>query len=211
MGLRRVAAGARGGARIAMSLVELLVAMSILVIMSVSTAVLFRGVSKAWRSGQLRTERYQQARLLCDLFARELSSCVVSTQYPLFAFIGHDAGQGAALRAESTQDELFFVGMLPGRGGLVERGYWVNSRHQLMCHDEEPADGDYATGSDERCGSDVMQFDVTYFDGSAWVTQWDGRPGAAQAGLTPKAVHMTLQIGERDGEQFETVIYIPTG
>jgi len=182
--------------------------MAILVTVTASTMLVFRGITRAWQSGQLRTERYQQARLLFDLFARELSSCVVNARYP---FIGHDEGQGTSLKAASRQDEVFFVGAIPGRAGLVERGYWVNGVDELICHDEEPADGDYvATGMDELCGSGVAEFSVLYFDGTQWLTQWDGRPDAPQAAQVPKAIRITLTIGEPKGEQFETVIYLPT-
>jgi len=192
----------------ALTLVELLIAMAILVTITTSTMLVFRGITKAWQSGELRTERYQQVRLLFDLFARELSSCVLNARYP---FIGNDAAQGAPLKAGSVRDELFFVGTLPGRTGLVERGYWVNAAGELMCHDDEPADGNYETvGTDELCGSDVVAFDVSYFDGTTWLTQWDGRAGSAQMAQVPKALRIVLQIGQQGGEQFETVIDVPT-
>jgi type II secretory pathway pseudopilin PulG len=192
-----------------MTLVELLIAAAILVTVMGSTWLIFQGIMRAWRSGQLRTERYQQVRLLTDLFARELSSCVASARYP---FVGVEAGSGTALKPGSAQDEVFFVGALPGRTGLVERGYWINQQQELMCHDEEPADGDYATGADEVCGVDVLQLELAYFDGTAWVPQWDGREGGAQAAQLPKAVRIVLQVGkDQTGGPFETIIAIPTG
>ncbi|MBI3087916.1 MAG: hypothetical protein HYY91_03415 [Candidatus Omnitrophica bacterium] len=191
-----------------MTLVELLVAMAILVTVTGSTMLIFRGITQAWRSGQLKTDRYQQARLIFDLFARELSSCVANPRFP---FVGLEAAQGVQLKAASAQDAVFFIGSLPGRAGLVERGYWVDAGGRLMCHDQEPADGDYAaTGTDEPCGREIVQFDVTYFDGAEWLSQWDGRTGAPQAGRIPKAVKIRLTIGEDHGESFETVIRIPT-
>ena len=193
--------------RRAITLVELLVAMGILVTVSAATALIFRGITRAWRTGQMRTERYQQARLLFDLFGRELSSSVVNLKYPL---IGLKPSEGETLRSGSTADELFFVGTLPGRTGLVERGYWLTAGGELMCHDDEPADGDYATGTGELCGRDIAQFTVAYFDGTEWVDRWDGREGSAQAGTLPKAVHLILSISRQKPERFETVIYIPT-
>jgi len=187
--------------------VELLVAMAILVTVTTSAMLIFRGITRAWRTGELRTERYQQARLLFDLFERELSSSTASSRYP---FIGLKSTDTPMLVEGSVMEELFFVGTLPGRPGLVERGYWVNAEGELMCHDEEPADGDYATGASELCGRDVTQFTVSYFDGTTWVDRWDGRPQAPQAAQLPKAVHITLAIGRQTSEQFDTVIYIPT-
>ena len=190
-----------------LTLVELLVAMGILVTVSAATALIFRGITRAWRTGQLRTERYQQARLLFDLFGRELSSSVANAKYPL---VGVKSAEGGALRRASAGDELFFVGTLPGRTGLVERGYWLTAAGELMCHDEEPADGDYATGESELCGRDITQFTTAYFDGTEWVDRWDGREEGEQAGKLPKAVHLIMTIGKQKPERFETVIYIPT-
>lgn len=190
-----------------LTLVELLVAMAILVTVTTSAMLIFRGITRAWRTGELRTERYQQARLLLDLFGRELSSCVGSVRYPL---VGTEASDSPRLEAGSAFDELFFVGTLPGRTGLVERGYWVTAEGELMCHDEEPADGDYATGTSEVCGRDVSEFDITYFDGAEWLNRWDARPQASEAGQLPKAIHIILAVGRQIPERFETVIYIPT-
>ena len=190
-----------------LTLVELLVAMGILVTVSAATALIFRGITRAWRTGQMRTERYQQARLLFDLFGRELSSSVANLRYPL---VGVKAAEGGALRSGSVGDELFFVGTLPGRTGLVERGYWLTAAGELMCHDDEPADGEYATGESELCGRDITLFTTAYFDGTEWLDRWDGRDGAAQAGKLPKAVHVIMSVGRQKPERFETVIYIPT-
>ena len=186
---------------------ELLVAMAILVTVSASTFLVFRGITRAWRTGALRTERYQQARLLFDLFERELSSCVANPRYPLVGVKGSDE---PPLHPGSQFDELLFVGTLPGRTGLVERGYWVDAQGQLMCHDDEAADGDYTTGASELCGHDVKNFELSYFNGEEWLDRWDARSGAPQAGQVPKAVQIVLTIGRQRPERFETVIYVPT-
>jgi hypothetical protein len=187
--------------------VELLVAMAILVTVSASAMLIFRGITRAWRTGSLRTERYQQARLLFDLFERELSSSVANPRYPL---IGSESADGGGLQQGSVADELFFVGTLPGRTGFIERGYWVNAAGELMCHDDDAADGDYATGLSEVCARDVSQFDVSYFNGAEWVERWDGRAEAGQAGQLPKAVHIAVSLGREKPERFETVVYVPT-
>lgn len=190
-----------------MTLIELLVVMAILVTVTTSTMMIFRGITRAWQAGELRAERYQQVRLLFDLFSREVATSVVNTRYP---FIGINAGADSLIHKESVFDEMIFVGTLPGRMGLVERGYWINADGDLMCHDDEPADGDYASGISELCGRGVSQFDLSYFDGTVWTDRWDGSPNAEHAGRLPKAVRIKMTIGERKPEQFETVIYVPT-
>lgn len=190
----------------ALTLVELLIALAILVTVTASTTLIFRSIGRAWGTGQLRTERYQQARLLFDLFTRELSSCVSSPRYPL---IGHAAGEPHRIEKQGTGDELFFVGTLPGRSGLIERGYWLTPAGELMCHDDESGDADYTTGASELCGRDIASFAATYFDGNAWQKSWDGS-AQSQAGSLPKAVRIRLSIGRNKPESFEAVIYVPT-
>ena len=185
------------------TLVELLVAMAILVTVSASTVLIFRSITRAWRTGELRSQQYQQARLLFDLFERELSSCVSNPRYPL---LGVPASGTSPLHdGMAVKDEVMFVGMLPGRTGLVERGYWVTADGDLMCHDDESGDGDYATGTGELCGRDISEFRVAYFDGSEWTDRWDLHP----LGQLPKAVWIILSIGQRRTERFETVIHVP--
>ena len=181
--------------------------MTILVVVSASAALIFRSIGNAWRTGNLRTARYQQARLLIDLFTRELAS---STANPRFSLVGTLAADKKPLKSGSTADELFFVGTLPGRAAFVERGYWVNAAGDLMCHDDDSEDGDYATGQEEVCGRDVAGLTVGYFDGAVWQPRWDARPGHAQAGRLPKAIRISLTISRQRPESFETVVYVPT-
>jgi type II secretory pathway pseudopilin PulG len=187
-----------------LTLVELLVAMAILVTVTASTMLIFRGISRAWRTGEMRSERYQQARLLFDLFERELSSSVSNARYP---FIGLRAEEESPLHdGPAVDDEVVFVGTLPGRSGFVERGYRRTAEGDFLCHDDDSGDGDYTTGSSELCGRDVSQFTVAYFDGDTWVDQWEGKT----AGELPRAVHIIMTVGREKAEQFETVIYVPT-
>ena len=89
------------------------------------------------------------------------------------------------------------MGALPGRVSLVERGYWINDERDIMCHDDEPADGDYTTGVSELCGRDIQGFELTYFDGTQWLEYWEGEPEGEQAGLLPKAIHIVVTIGRQ--------------
>ena len=181
--------------------------MAILVTVSTAAALMFRGVTRAWRTGELRIDRSQQTRLLFDLFERELSSSVANPRYPM---VGAKASDVPPLHDGSMADALFFVGTLPGRTGFVERGYWLNRQGELMCHEEEAADGDYATGESELCGRGMAEFTVSYFDGAQWLDRWDGRPGAAQQGMLPKAIRLSLLIGQPRPERFETIVDVPT-
>ncbi|MBI3083261.1 MAG: hypothetical protein HYY90_02710 [Candidatus Omnitrophica bacterium] len=182
---------------------ELVVALTILVSVSAASFVIFRGITRAWKTGALRTERYQQARFLFDLFERELSSCVANPRYPL---VGLKRGEASPLHAgRAVADELMFVGALPGRTGLVERGYWVDAEGTLMCHDDESRDGTYATGASEACGRGLSAFELGYFNGTEWIDRWD----AARQGALPKAVRIALTLKGERPERFEAVVYVP--
>ena len=190
-----------------MTLVEILVAMTILIIVSASAMLIFRSISNAWRTGQLRTERYQQARLLIDLFTREVSSCAANTRFPL---IGTSAGDLARVKKESVGDELFFAGTIPGRDGVIERGYWLTANGELMCHDDASGDGDYATGDAEVCAREMAELKIAYFDGTNWQSRWDARAEQPQAGTWPKAIRFSITLGRQKPESFETIVNVPT-
>ena len=183
---------------------ELVVALAILVSVSAISLLIFHGITRAWKTGELRTERYQQARLLFDLFERELSSCVASPRFPL---VGLKRGEASPLHAgKAVADEVMFAGMLPGRTGPIERGYWVNAEGQLMCHDDESRDGIYATGTSEVCGRGLSSFELGYFNGAEWIDRWD----ASRQGVLPKAVRMVVILRGETPERFETIIHVPT-
>ncbi len=189
-----------------MTLVEILVAMTILIVISGSVMLIFKSISSAWRTGQLRTERYQQARLLIDLFTREVSSCVANTRFPL---VGTTVGDANRTKKEGAGDELFFAGNLPGRGGVIERGYWLTAEGLLMCQDDASGDGNYATGEAEVCGREVEGFKIAYFDGTDWQPRWDARAQQAQAGRWPKAIRFSIMMGKQKPETFETIVNVP--
>lgn len=62
----------------AFTLVELLIAMTILTLLVVLTASLLSSVSKAWVSGQQQVETFQDGRAILNLIARDLSQAVIS-------------------------------------------------------------------------------------------------------------------------------------
>lgn len=190
-----------------MTLVEILVAMTILIVVSASAMLIFKSISNAWRAGQLRTERYQQARVLIDLFTREVSSCVANARFPL---VGASAGDSNRIKKEGVGDELFFAGNLPGRNGVIERGYWLSAEGNLMCHDDASADANYATGDAEVCGRFVEAFTIAYFDGADWQPRWDSRPRQPQEGTWPKAIRFSIVMGKQKPEAFETIVNVPT-
>ena len=193
----------RSANRFGMTLIEILVAMTILILVSASAALIFRSVSNAWRTGQIRTERYQQARLLIDLFTHEVSSCAANARFPL---VGTSVGDSERIIKDSSGDELFFAGTIPGRQGLIERGYWLAPDGSLMCQDDASGDGNYATGDAEICARNVQGFHVSYFDGTDWQSRWNAKVTESW----PKAIKFSVIVGKQKPETFETIVNVPT-
>lgn len=63
---------------------EILIAVSILVILVGSAMVIFRSVTKSVAKGELQAERYQQARFLFDLMSAEISQSQVSAKAKIY-------------------------------------------------------------------------------------------------------------------------------
>ena len=72
-------AGAPGQRRhSAFSIVELLLAMSVLTLLMVFLVQMLNAVSRTWADGERRVENYQNGRAILDLIARELGPAVIS-------------------------------------------------------------------------------------------------------------------------------------
>jgi len=63
-----------------MTLVEILVAMSILVVLMLVVMQTFSGTQVIWRTTQNRTDMYEKARLAMDLLSRDLQGITVSNE-----------------------------------------------------------------------------------------------------------------------------------
>ena len=192
------------------TLLEMLIALSLLAIIVAASVTVFRGIAQSWQRGETRSLRYQNARAIFDVMNREISSILPpDRRAPL---LGSPA-DASPLKTDGTGPALFFVALVPGAAptDVTEIGYWLRGRdHMLMRHLDTNPDFDFLTvDADEPLGTQVAAWSLSYFDGATWQDRWDSRDGAPQAGRLPKAIriHVTVQDdGGREPETFEMTV-----
>ena len=184
----------------AFTLIEILVAMAILVILIGSTIAIFRASTASWRKGEMRAQRYQQARFILQRMTKEISSL-----FPVSLAGPHCLG---------SADRFHFIsssGDAPG--ALIEVGYWLNEdAEELMRSYQSSPDYDFGTFDEEEllC-ENVTAFNFQYSMADTWQENWDSRPGSVQAGLLPKAVRIEFVLRDERAqhqESFGTIVTI---
>lgn len=121
----------RCGAAQAFTLVELLIAMTILSAIVLLTTSLLSGVSRAWISGEQQVETFQDGRAILEMISRELSQAVIS---PHHQFIQNPGSLASLLTSPTTQvtnsEGLFWqTASIPDPlGNVSEIGYYLTHR-----------------------------------------------------------------------------------
>ena len=107
----------------AFTLVELLIAITILVSIVLLLTAMVSGVSRAWTSGEQRVAQFQDGRAVLDLMARELSQAVIS---PSLQFVQNPTLPAAA-NQRAGSDSIFWQapGTSTTSGNLAEIGYYL--------------------------------------------------------------------------------------
>ncbi len=183
----------------AFTLLELLIAMTILVVILTSTYTLFRSASGAFLKGEVRSELYQQVRIIFGVAEREISSAL-----PV---------PGKDRYFQGSEDRLFFICPVSeqDKADLREVGYWLSNEDQtLMRHVDTDPDFDFTTAdTNEELGVHIQRLAFSYYDGEKWGNSCDSQ---IEQGL-PKAVKMEITIGDSRGKEkseFSTIVRIET-
>lgn len=201
------------------SLLEVLVAISILAIISTLIFGAFNGMSRARSNMAHVADRYQQGRSALDRVGRELSSAFISAHRPYTqlqyvretSFIGSDdrpadrvdftafAYRRLARNAhESDQAEISFFGSRdpddPNKIDLVRRV----AKHI----DDAPTEG----GIIQVLAEDISSFELSYLDpvSGEWIDTWDSTQPAGQFARLPTQVWITLVLKGGPGDQLIT-------
>jgi prepilin-type N-terminal cleavage/methylation domain-containing protein len=188
------------------TLVEILVALAILVVIAASTYTVFRGVAQSWLRGDIRTQRFQNARIILEQMSREISQAIVGLE------IG-----GRQLYCLGTQESFFFICPIeagsPQTSDLAEVGYYLKDT-TLMRHFQASPDYDFSPlDTQEEFSENVSSIRFSYFDGTTWRDSWDSRLKIPQMyAKPPKAVKIELVLIDRRGkesESFQVVVFLP--
>lgn len=181
------------------TLLELLIAMTILVVILTSTYTLFRSASGAFSKGEIQSQLYQQVRIVFAVMEREIASAL--------------SVPGKDLYFQGGVDNLFFICPVSEeeKADLREIGYWLSITDEiLMRHVDVDPDFNFATADkDEELGVQISQLGFSFYDGEQWKASWDSRV----EGKLPQAVKIELTIEDSRGTQssdFSTIVRIET-
>ena len=142
-----------GGIRgmLGFTLIEVMITTAVLALLITGIYSIFKGGTDAWTKGNVRMERYQNARAILEMMSRELSCAMVNEARKIY-MLGvdkNDVKVKTTGSAVSTEDELFFVAPIyptsnlgTTKSDMCELGYWVHADTELMRH--------YAVGTSNR-------------------------------------------------------------
>ena len=193
------------------TLIEVLVAVSLLAILLTAVYGIFGGVNSA----KLRLDRdsadYHLARVIFDRFGRELHGAYFRSGDQTTMFRG----------GKNDQDEPFLeltttaVTLLSDTGsGISEVRYRLapdqeaDTGRQVLLRGERSRQSAAAPVDDRmmRLAPDVAGLSLRFYTGGRWLEQWDAR----QSGL-PQLVEVSLVVGQEEQQRipFATTFEIP--
>ena len=184
------------------TLVEILISLAILAMIVTSTFTIFRSASQSWQKGEVRSERYQNARNAISRMSTEISQAVINSS-PLCGFKGE-------------KNKISFMSFVSAESGVFELSeveYWLdNSKKALMRNDDVDPDYDFTTYDHSDILSDnISELAFSYFDGLAWTDTWSSDK---DKGISlPKAVKIKIKVEDKkakEGETFEVIARLKT-
>jgi len=184
------------------TLVEILIALAILAMIVASTFTIFRSASKSWQKGELRSERYQNARNAMSRMSLEISQAVINSS--------------ALCKFRGDKNRLSFISLVSQGAGMFEFSeveYWLDSpRRTLMRNDEVDPDYDFTTyGHSDVLSDNVSELEFSYYNGALWLEAWNS--GEDPSPGLPKAVKIKIKVEDKkakEGEFFEVVARLRT-
>jgi prepilin-type N-terminal cleavage/methylation domain-containing protein len=198
------------------TLVEVLIATSILVIIAAMVFEAFAATLSAGKGLEERAELYHTARFIIRKLTEDMSSASFYTNNTLGSFTGVDRkanGQDA--------DEIAFTGF----GGRIAFTGTDCDQARITWKAEAPAgvkklalrriENHFITGFDEAKNQAedmevtawLKSFDLKYYDNGTWLDAFD----ATKTKILPKAVALTFTLEDDDGRTLTKKAVIPVG
>ncbi len=194
-----------------LTLVELLVTMSILIIIILILYAAFNTALRGWRKSDNMLQAAEIARVVLERMSREISSAMVKEPKNQFYCLGFDSAAPSGFRTNSIGDEFYFIGPLKSGNDdgsdLCEAGYWLNGQGTAAAGDDtlmrfyvtddrkvDPTpefDFNYSTGNNNELATRITGLEFEFFaeDGTLSTT-WDSRSDA----VPPAKISITITI-----------------
>ncbi len=211
------------------TLLEVLVAMTILTIMGAALFTVFNQSTETWHRADARTQQFLAAREALGLMAMELRQAIVAPN----ASAGADVG---AFWGLDGGEEVYFVAPTETRSEDADQdicviGYWVNAAGELMryCLSDNDSYDDWRSlyphdiqGHSDPLGENIRSVTFEYWgpDDSKWDPTDDGRKkweSPDEDNTLPQAVRITLVVQDpmdptnlKKDKKFTTVVRLNT-
>jgi prepilin-type N-terminal cleavage/methylation domain-containing protein len=192
------------------TLLELIVAMSLMVVVaSCLYTALYTGF-RAYRSAQAAVDPTSVASNVIELLKQDISGVLPPGSHLAGAFIGTDSGGIKGVDADSLEfyTTHIYINDTESAGQTVSTPVvgGIGKVALLLEEDSEKKDGTYLllrqvttdllapremAPEEQVLCSGVVSMNLTYFDGSSWVDEWDS---TADSNSLPLAVEIDIQI-----------------
>jgi len=193
------------------TLIEVLVAMSILAIIILILYSVFNISLRGWRKSDNMLQAATIARVALDRMTREISSAMVKNGSSEFYCIGFDASSPSGFRINSSEDEFYFIAPLnsgdTGQSDFCEVGYWLSDKATATSSDDalmrfyvtddrkiDPTpefDFDYSSGASDELTTNITGLTFEFFDDAGTsFTAWDSRI----SGSPPARIKVTITV-----------------
>lgn len=192
----------------AISLIEVLIATSILAfLMSVVYFIFYKGTS-AWNKGNIRLQMYQNARSSLDIMKREMEVAFISPGNSSLIF----RGKKNSLDYISVSNKV----KKSGQYDLCRIRYYLKEKNlqrevkTFLDNEKHGGTGIIASG--------ILNLNFSYYDGHNWRKSWDSTTGTPEDTMDdslPSAVRITITLRDEEAKEkpvtLSTVITLPTG
>ncbi|MFH1094270.1 MAG: type II secretion system protein [Candidatus Omnitrophota bacterium] len=143
--------------RSAVTLIELLVTMGILVLLVTILYSVFNVTLRGWQKSDNLLQVTTAARVALDQMSKEIASSIIKAGSNSYYCLGFDKSSGSGWRTDSIGDEFYFIAPLkPGNtdGGsdLCEVGYWLDGQGTADTNDDSLRRF-YVTDTRDQAGS----------------------------------------------------------
>jgi general secretion pathway protein J len=210
-----------------MTLIEVIIAISILAMISLLLYGAFDSLSRGKRGEAMRADRSRQGREAMSRIVREMSSAYLSLHAPLTqaqltrrtAMIGERGTPGDRIDFASFAHRRLDLGA--AESDQAEIGYFVaadpaaEGKNDLVRREQTPIDTDTRVGGNTQVlAEDIELFEIRYYDPTTgqWLESWDTTQSTGQFNRLPYEVKVTLVLkGIKDGDplRYQTKFIVP--
>ncbi|MBN1870937.1 MAG: prepilin-type N-terminal cleavage/methylation domain-containing protein [Candidatus Omnitrophica bacterium] len=192
-----------------LTLLEILIAISLLSILGVTINIAFKSGFDAWLTAQRRVEIYQDIRMSLDMLTRELPGAFVGGVGGFRGIeegsVTYDGGGFGPNYIGEDPDSIEFTTLV--EGNIYQVRYYLDGTTMRRCHETNPDDfADPVWDEINDIGTHINDFDIRYWNGSAWTSDGDW----TTTGTLPDAVEITITGIDSEGNifPFRTTLFL---